>query len=98
MAELSGTTVQVRGFETVMRLYTGAIFAAIFPVFALLTAFGAIAVSLYRGPQFVRWRAPWQCMSLIHWAAFEWDYNGLGGRQTGARALGLEVSYSGVLR
>ena len=97
MAGIYTETTQERGYITVMLMYTAVIFVAVFPFFLAVTLASAIIVSLYRGPNFVHWRAPHECMGLLHWAAFEWNYNGLGGRQIGARALGLEVSYSGML-
>ena len=97
MADIRTEPTQERGYTTVMLMYTAVVFVAVFPVFLIVTLASAIMVSLYRGSHFVHWRAPHRCMGLLHWAAFEWDYNGLGGRQIGIRALGLEVSYSGML-
>lgn len=87
-----------RAYLIVMRMYTGVLFLVVFPFFFLLTLASASVILLHRGPQFVRWRSPRHYVGFLHWAAFEWNYHGLGGQQIGRRALGLEVSYSGVLR
>ncbi len=81
-----------------MRMYAVVVFAAVFPAFVLYVWSAAVLVAVYRGPNFVQWRAPHHCAGLWHWLAFEWDYAGLGGTQRGARALGFEVAFDGVLR
>lgn len=85
-------------YTAVMQMYVVVVFAAIFPVFVLYVSGAAVLVAVYRGPNFVQWRAPRHCAGLLHWLAFEWDYAGLSGPQRGARVLGLEVAFDGVLR
>jgi hypothetical protein len=85
-------------YIAVMQMYAVVLFATIFPAFVLYVWGAAALVAVYRGPNFVQWRAPRHCAGLLHWLAFEWDYAGLSGTQRGARALGLEVAFDGVLR
>lgn len=79
-------------------MYAVVVFTAVFPAFVLYVWTAAALIAVSRGQNFVQWRAPRHCAGLLHWLAFEWNYAGLGGTQKGARALGLEVSFAGVLR
>ena len=89
---------QDRYHAWVMMAFACILFLVVFPFFIVTGLISALAVLAYRGPAFVSWRSPTDCVSPLSWAAFEWDYQGLGGKQTGMRALGLEVSYTGLLR
>lgn len=92
------TQTEERLYAGVMTAFAGILFAVVFPAFVLTTLFAALGVAIYRGPQFVCWRSPSECVSLLNWAAFEWHYDGIGGLRSGVRALGVEVAFLGVVR
>jgi len=98
MYDLDTTTAEQRHYATVMYIFVAIMFFSVFPLFLGFALLSAAAVAVFRGRYFVRWRAPEECLSTASWAADEWDYKGLGGRQTGLRALGLEVAFNGLLR
>lgn len=85
-------------YAIVMMTFAAILFLAVFPIFLLIGFVSAIAVAVCRGSHFVSWRPPSDCVTPLSWAASEWNYQGLGGKQTGIRALGLEVAYNGMLR
>ena len=89
---------QDRYYAWVMMAFASFLFLAVFPLFVVIGFVSAIAVLAYRGSNFVTWRSPKDCVSPLAWAAYEWNYQGLGGKQTGLRALGIEVSFNGLLR
>lgn len=87
-----------RCYAVVMMVFAGILFLAMFPLFLLIGLVSAFGVLAYRGPAFVSWRSPAECITPLSWAASEWNYQGLGGHQSGIRALGIEVAFNGVLR
>ncbi|HKY03048.1 MAG TPA: hypothetical protein VJM53_10905 [Burkholderiales bacterium] len=87
-----------RCYAWVMMIFAAILFLAMFPLFLLIGIFSAFAVLAYRGPAYVSWRSPTECITPLSWVASEWNYEGIGGHQSGIRALGVEVSFNGVLR
>lgn len=87
-----------RCYAWVMMAFAVILFLAVFPLFLVIGLVSAIAVLAYRGSDFVTWRSPRDCITGLAWLADEWDYEGLGGKQSGLRALGVEVSFNGLLR
>jgi hypothetical protein len=89
---------QDRYFAWVMMAFASILFFVLFPLFLVVGLISLLAVFANRGPRFIAWRAPKDCVTLLSWLAFEWDYEGLGGRQYGMRVLGFDIAYNGVLR
>lgn len=89
---------QDRIYAWVMMIFACILFFALFPLFMLTGFASVLAILIYRGAAFITWRSPRDCVSPLSWLAFEWNYQGLGGQQTGMRVLGLEVAYRGMLR
>ncbi|HKO88253.1 MAG TPA: hypothetical protein VJU83_07000 [Burkholderiales bacterium] len=87
-----------RCYAWVMMAFAAFLFLAVFPIFLMIGLLSALVVLIYRGSDFVTWRSPKDCVSPLSWAVYEWDYQGLGGKQTGLRALGVEVAFNGLLR